>query len=170
LSKTTPRTSSGEVIVGSYAQLADALLGGTTGLCLLDGSLKPLGHTGTVKPAQVAPWLHTLGWDSSAQRSAHAQTRQAGEWLTAIALEDSAGELIAVLCVQQRPEDDGEPSARYARSVMQRLKPCIECLQRELASAPREDRDHRTGSRHQPRPRPRHDSAADGARLPLRAR
>ncbi|HYL71756.1 MAG TPA: bifunctional diguanylate cyclase/phosphodiesterase, partial [Candidatus Dormibacteraeota bacterium] len=61
-----------------------------------------------------------------------------GQWLTALALEEAHGELLAVLCVMQSPEDAEPPSARYARSVLLRLKPCLECLQRELANAPSE--------------------------------
>jgi diguanylate cyclase (GGDEF)-like protein len=144
LSKATALTPPGESVIGSYAQLAEALLGGTSGLCLLDGSLKPLGYTGQLSPQAVTTLVRSLGWDTQAPRTAHAVARRGGQWLTAVALEESDGGLLAVLCVQQQAEDADVPSARYARSVVQRLKPCLDCLQRELANAPPEHSKLRT--------------------------
>jgi diguanylate cyclase (GGDEF)-like protein len=109
----------------SYAQLACQLLQGVTGICLLDGRLALRGQSGSVDLEATTQSLRALGWNGSAQRSATAIAQSGGSWLTAIPLEQN-GALLGVFCLYQ-PQADAEASAL-------RLKPLLECVNRELAA------------------------------------
>jgi len=128
---TTPE--SGPLLAQSYGELVGALLPGTVGVCLFDGELEALGHTGNVAPDPLAGWLRTQRWTASPGAVATAAVRMAKHWVTVIALRQEQS-LLGVLCVIQPAERAEPPPPGHARAVLQRLKACIECLWRELAA------------------------------------
>lgn len=130
-----PPPPAGNAIFDSYVQLAGSLLGNLSGLCLLDAGLKPLGHTQTVKPAVVAAWLHSRGWDGELNRVADGMADGAGQWLTAIPVEQTDGTLLGVFCARQAVNTAPADALRHAAQVARMLKPLVDCVHRELAAA-----------------------------------
>jgi diguanylate cyclase (GGDEF)-like protein len=120
----------------SYVDLTQALLGGVTGLCLLDGDLDCVGQHGRINADALGPWLRGLGWGGKEPVSRRPCTnRQAsGRWATALPLETSENELLGVMCLEQTAAGK-EPPARHAALLAQKLKPVLDCLYRELAAS-----------------------------------
>jgi diguanylate cyclase (GGDEF)-like protein len=119
----------------SYAQLAQTLLDDVSGVCLLDGKLQSRGHTGATAPEPIARSLRALGWHGSEARAALALAQGQGQYLTAVPLQQDDGVLLGVFCVRRALRSDAAPSPQQAASDAARLKPLLECVQRELAAA-----------------------------------
>ena len=119
----------------SYAQLAHTLLNDVSGVCLLDGKLRSCGHSGALSPEPIARSLRELGWQGSEARTALALVQGQGRYLTAVPLQQDDGVLLGVFCIQRALGSDAAPSAQQAASDAARLKPLLECVQRELAAA-----------------------------------
>ncbi|HTX05197.1 MAG TPA: GGDEF domain-containing protein [Steroidobacteraceae bacterium] len=130
----SPATSADQML-DSYVELTRALLGGVTGLCLLDPHLDCLGQRGRVAGEALSGWLRELGWVDKEPLSRRACTRRerSGRWVTALPLETSENELLGVLCVEQTAEGEA-PAARHGPLLAQKLRPVLDCLHRELAA------------------------------------
>ncbi len=125
-------SGSGSSLAQSYGELAGALLPDTVGVCLFDGDLDLLGSTGSAEPGTLGSWLRAQQWPVVAGRVAAASVRMAKYWVTVIALWQER-RLLGVFCVIQQSERSEPPPQGYSRQVLRRLKPCIDCLHRELA-------------------------------------
>ena len=125
-----------EEMFDSYVQLTEALLGGVTGVCLLDARLECVGRSGRVGVEEVILWLRGLGW-AEADRGAIqpcAARRNGGGWMTALPLETADDQLLGVFCIEQPGEGPQPPGPRHASLVAQKLKSVVDCLHRELAA------------------------------------
>jgi len=121
-----------DAMFASYVQLATNLLKDVSAVCLLDGKLRVRGRSGELDTRAVAQSLRALGWCNTMQRTPTALARRDGACLSAIPLEQSDGSLLGVFCVRL-------PVAAAAGSA-QRLKPLLDCVRRELATAVPDDR------------------------------
>ena len=138
MTESAPNSSANEALFGSYTQLTETLCEGVIGTCLLDGDLRALASIGKLSGPQVRDWLSSLGWNKKAQREPATSTPAAGLWLLAIPVQKSDGELLGVWCMLQRPHDADASSSSRLRGALQRLKPVLDSLHRELsAAAPR---------------------------------
>jgi diguanylate cyclase (GGDEF)-like protein len=135
-----------ERMFGSYVELTRALLGGETGLCLLDGRLECVGQSAPLSVEALRPWLRGLGWinKNPLPRRPCAVRQSSGRWVTALALETSDHELLGVLCVEQPAAGELPPGPRHAPALAQKLKPVLDCLYRELAARQPESRKLQT--------------------------
>lgn len=141
MTESAPNSAASEALFSSYTQLTETLCVGVVGTCLLDGELKVRASVGPVDGPQISDWLTTLGWKKKEQREPASSTPFAGLWLIAIPVQQSDGELLGVWCMLQRPRDPDTSSTRRQRGAMQRLKPVLDSLHRELsAAAPRRAR------------------------------
>ncbi len=124
-------------IFDSYVQLTEALLGSAIGLCLLDAKLGCVGQSGCVSVEELSRWLRGLGWvgKDPVSREPCAVRQNSGRWLTALPLETSDDQLLGVFCVEQAAQGSGPPGARHASLLTQKLKPVLDCLQRELVAS-----------------------------------
>lgn len=117
----------------SYAQLAHNLLDDLSAVCLLDGALHCCGQDGTLELEGIRKSLRSAGWDGSTPRVPVALPQSQEQCLIAIPLEHSDGTLLGVFCIQQ-PLSQGA-SAPPPAQIAGRLKPLLDCVQRELAAA-----------------------------------
>jgi diguanylate cyclase (GGDEF)-like protein len=115
----------------SFAELANSLLPDVSGACLFDSKLRLLGYTDGLNPDVVAPMLRAMGWTAQIPRHATALNHPALAIITAMPVEQSDGTLLGVFCVAQRSSAPAECAVR--------LKPLLDCVRRELASAQPED-------------------------------
>jgi diguanylate cyclase (GGDEF)-like protein len=127
---------SGDAMFNSYSQLAGSLLGDLSGLCLLGPELQPLGHTPSLPPAPVAAWLTSLGWHGEMERVATGCANGAGQWLSAIPVEQTDGLLLGVFCVRQALKSPPADARRHAAQIARTLKPLLDCVHREMSAAP----------------------------------
>src|SRR5579872_2453934 len=111
----------------SYAELANRLLPDISGVCLFDSRLRALGHTGDLNADTLAQALRSMGWAAPMPRRAAALAHPALATVTAIPVEQSDGALLGIFCVEQRSSAPAECAVR--------LKPLLDCVRRELASA-----------------------------------
>ena len=127
----------GDRMFDSYVQLTEALLGGASGVCLLDAQLESVGQSGRVSVEETIRWLRGLGWAGTASVVIQpCATRQSGgSWMTALPLETSDDHLMGVFCIQQPAEGQQSPGPRHALLLAQKLKPVLDCLHRELAAS-----------------------------------
>ena len=119
----------------SYLQLSTSLLKDFSGLCLMGADLKSRGHSRGMDPPAIARWLNSQGWDSGRERAPASLPRGPGEWLTALPLQQSDGQLLGVFCVSQTLATAPAQPSRHALAVAQQLKPVLECVHREFAAA-----------------------------------
>jgi diguanylate cyclase (GGDEF)-like protein len=119
----------------SYAQLAQKLLEDVSGVCLLDGKLLSRGHSTSMQPAQIAQALREQGWEGTAARGPLILRQTPGLTLTAIAVESTDGALLGAFCVQRVVTATAAPAKWQAAHDVTRLKPLLDCMQRELAAA-----------------------------------
>ena len=119
----------------SYVQLAEGLLGELSGICLLDGRGRVRGSKGAVAVSALARWIDSLGWNGPGARVPSAVSLGAGQWMTAIALEQTDSTLLGAFCVQQSMPYLPSPPARHATEIARRLKPLLDCVYRDLAAA-----------------------------------
>jgi diguanylate cyclase (GGDEF)-like protein len=128
----------GEALFNSYTQLTETLCDHLIGTCLLDGDLKVIGSNGKSKGPEVREWLSSLDWKEKSQREPATSSPAPREWLIAIPIQHSDGELLGVWCVLQQLESI---NGTHTRRTLQRLKPVLDSLHRELsAAAPRKAR------------------------------
>jgi diguanylate cyclase (GGDEF)-like protein len=122
-------------IFTSYVALANGLVGDLTGICLLDGSLRPRGQHGELNGQAATKWIRSLGWTELNETAPMASAFDSHQWWTGIPLEQSDGTLIGVFCVSQRiPSAPTQPS-RFAADLALRLKPLLDCIHRDLVAA-----------------------------------
>lgn len=120
----------------SYAQLTENLCEQVIGICLLRGDLSARGCKGTVDPDAVRNWLKTLGWEKKATRQAASFAPITSQSLTAIPVQTSDGDLFGVWCIVQQTDRANKHSLTAStRDVLQRLKPVLDSLHRELSAA-----------------------------------
>ncbi len=131
-------------LIDSYAQLAHALLGEVTGVCLLDAKLHPLGCSGSASDLRIAAWLKSLRWDQPGRKVTSAIAVRGTQWLSAIPITNADGARLGVLCVQQPQPGPRKPDRAYLESQLARLAPALDCLRRELDVGPRERTKIRT--------------------------
>jgi diguanylate cyclase (GGDEF)-like protein len=122
-------------IFTSYVALANGLVGDLTGICLLDGSLKPRGAHGALAGDRVAKWIHSLRWSESHHAAPTASECGSHEWWIGIPLEQSDGSLLGVFCVSQSAGTPPTQPSRFAADLALRLKPLLDCIHRDLANA-----------------------------------
>jgi diguanylate cyclase (GGDEF)-like protein len=119
----------------SYAQLAHTLLEDVRGVCLLDSKLRSCGQNGDSKPEPIAQSLRALGWNDSEVHAPVALAQDQGQYLTAVPLQRDDGALLGVFCIQRALSNGAVPGAQEAARDAARLKPLLDCVQRELAAA-----------------------------------
>jgi len=127
------RAPAADAMFVSYAQLAHNLFDDLTAVCLLDGALHCRGQDGTLELEGIQKSLRSAGWDGSTPRAPVALPQRHEQCLTAIPLEHTDGTLLGVFCIQQ-PQSEGA-SAQQPAQIAGRLKPLLDCVQRELAAA-----------------------------------
>jgi diguanylate cyclase (GGDEF)-like protein len=138
---TASSSAADDSLFNSYAQLTENLCENVAGTCLLDGELSVRGSKGHLNAARANEWLASLGWRQKGHRDPVTSSPGAGQLLIAIPLQQTDGELLGVLCVLQRGQAQETGAASHARFVVQRLKPVLDSLHRELsAAAPRRAR------------------------------
>lgn len=117
----------------SYVKLTEALLGGLTGLCLLDRDLECVGQHGDIGVEEVRHWLQRLEWPEkeSLWRRPCSVRQSSRRWVTALPLETSEGELLGAMAVEQGA---GEAPEQRAALLARKLKPVLDSLYRELAA------------------------------------
>jgi diguanylate cyclase (GGDEF)-like protein len=130
-----------DALFNSYTQLTETLCEQVIGTCLLDGELQVRGSGGALAGSQLGEWLGSLGWKKRAQREPATSTPAAGQWLIAIPVQQGDGELLGVWCMLQQLQASSAGANSGPRVALQRLKPVLDSLRRELsAAAPRKDR------------------------------
>ena len=104
-------------IFASYVALANGLVGGLTGICLLDRELEVRGQHGELSGELVAKWIRSLGWTESHEAAPVASKRGSHQWWTGMPLGQTDGSLLGVFCVsQQIAEAPTQPSNRTIRN------------------------------------------------------
>ena len=126
-------TASADSMFASYAQLTKALLPDARGIALLDASLAAVGQTGTAEPKALAAWLHSLHWSERVTRAPTCGALRKGTSVTAIPVERTDGTLLGVLCIEE--SSAANPTAKGSRILLQKLRPVLDSLHRELAAA-----------------------------------
>lgn len=119
----------------SYAQLATSLLKDFSGLCILGGDLKSRGQSRNMQAEAISRWLGSLGWEAESTRNPVIMKVDAGDWLTALPLQQSDGALLGVFCVRQSLSAPPAQPSRHAEAVAKQLRPLLDCVHRELAAA-----------------------------------
>jgi diguanylate cyclase (GGDEF)-like protein len=140
--RTAPDTAVADGLFDSYAQLTENLCDQVIGVCLLREDLSVRSHKGTLNADSVGTWLKSLHWDLKSQRVPAKFAPISSQWLTAIPVQTSDGELLGVWCVVQQVTGGGpDGTGSTSRQVLQRLKPVLDSLHRELtAAAPQRSR------------------------------
>jgi diguanylate cyclase (GGDEF)-like protein len=119
----------------SYAALALGLIADLSGICLLDGVLKPWGEFGDLHAAACTRWLEAMGLRESPERAPTASAHSPVQWWTAVPLEESDGMLLGVFCVSQHQSTPPTQPSLYASQLANRLKPLLDCVYRDLIAA-----------------------------------
>lgn len=120
-------------IFDAYAALAKSLVPGVSWICVFDGQLRLQGRSDGAAAAPTAAWIKGLDWPKSQNRRPAA--RQMGaqtQWL-ALPLEASDGALIGVFCACVALSAHSEKGENGA--TINRLKPLLDCIHRDLAAA-----------------------------------
>jgi diguanylate cyclase (GGDEF)-like protein len=122
-------------IFGAYDALARSLVPELSWICLFDGQLKLRGQSHGGGADSMSSWLKSLNWPKSRERTQ--VSRPAGlhsQWL-AVPLETSDGDLLGIFCACL-PYLDQDPAAKSeTAATAKRLKPLLDCIHRDLASA-----------------------------------
>jgi hypothetical protein len=125
---TRPGVAEAASLLDSYAQLAGSLLKNFSGLCLLDGELKPRGQSAGVDAMAIVHWLSSLHWDDTGNRASEGFAYGRGQWLSAVPLEQSDGMLLGVFCIQQSLSHPPMQPSRHASAIATQLRPLLDCL------------------------------------------
>jgi diguanylate cyclase (GGDEF)-like protein len=125
-------------LVPTYYELVQSLVSGCIGVCLLDSELASQGFGGRFDPENFASWLRTRGWKEGKAVGSHAARLRGSAVLeVALPLVDSAGKMIAALCIATENSPAGAVADNPGKALRQRLKPALDCLHRELGAAMR---------------------------------
>jgi diguanylate cyclase (GGDEF)-like protein len=135
VSNATASAGRGDPLFTSYVALANGLVGDLTGIVLLDGLLKPRGESGELNAAALSAWAGSLRWTELHDRAAAAHTFGAQHWWVAIPIQQSDGVLLGAFCVSRRVAAAPTQPSRFAAELALRLKPLLDCVHRDLASA-----------------------------------
>jgi diguanylate cyclase (GGDEF)-like protein len=119
----------------SYTALTLSLAADLTGICLLDEGLKSWGEFGDLRAAVTTSWIRSLDLLNSSKRMPISACPGAGQWWTAIPLEESDGVLVGVFCVSGPGPRNGERPAHHAAQLAKRLKPLLGCVHRDMRAA-----------------------------------
>jgi diguanylate cyclase (GGDEF)-like protein len=122
-------------IFNSYVALANALVGDLTGLCVVNAALQPWGQSGDLQGPDILAWLQSQNWQAFQDQSPATRAAPAGQWWTAMPIEHPGGALLGVFCASQRPATAPAPPAATAVQLAARLKPLLDCVQRDLLAA-----------------------------------
>ena len=122
-------------LLTSYAQLAQGLIGQSTRICLFDAQLRPRGHSPRLDFRWVERWVKTLRWIDASGRAPAAISPRPGKWLTAIPLEQSDGALLGAFCILEPRQETPTLPSDYAADMRCKLKPLLDCVQREMVAA-----------------------------------
>jgi diguanylate cyclase (GGDEF)-like protein len=121
----------------SYVALANGLLADSTGIGLLDASLKPRGQSGEMETGLLSTWVQSLGWTNPQERVPTAHAVEPLHWWIVMPVQQSDGALLGVFCVSRRVDIIPPEPARWAAEIAVRMKPLLDCVHRDLAAAKR---------------------------------
>jgi diguanylate cyclase (GGDEF)-like protein len=121
----------------SYVALANGLLADSTGIGLLDASLKPRGQFGEMDTGLLSTWVRSLGWTALKERVPTAHAVDPLNWWIVMPIQQSDGTLLGVFCVGRRVDLIPTEPARWAAEIAARMQPLLDCVQRDLAAASR---------------------------------
>ena len=119
----------------SYVPLAIGLVGDLTGICLLDGSLRPRGKYGELAGGATTKWIRSLEWSELNEPVPTASGFGSDQWWTGIPLKRSDGTLIGVFCGSQSVASAPAQPSRFAADLALRLKPLLDCIHRDLTAS-----------------------------------
>jgi diguanylate cyclase (GGDEF)-like protein len=122
-------------IFKSYVALAQGLVADLTGVCLLDGSLRSRGQQGDLTGELAASWIGSLKWTEPHAAEPTATAHAPGQWWIAMPLEQIDGTLLGVFCVSQQLATPPTQPARLAAALALRVKPLLDCVHKDLATA-----------------------------------
>jgi diguanylate cyclase (GGDEF)-like protein len=122
-------------IFKSYVALARGLVADLTGACLLDSSLRSRGEHGDLSGSQLAAWIGSLKWSEPHAAEPTASARGSGHWWIALPLEQSDGTLLGIFAVSQSLAKPPTQPARLASALALRIKPLLDCIHKDLATA-----------------------------------
>jgi diguanylate cyclase (GGDEF)-like protein len=129
-------------LFSSYAQLTQNLCEHVTGVCLLNANLSVRGVRGQLEPDSFRGWVGALEWGQHVKGVPRAKNIAKNHWLTAIPIQHTDGQLLAVLGVLQRTNEPAVTEVSHTRALLQRLQPVMDSLYRELsAAAPKSSRN-----------------------------
>jgi len=122
-------------IFTSYAALAIALIGDIKGACLLDPALRRSGEFGDLTAAAAARWIRSLRSTSDPAAPLQIADQSAGRQFTAIPLSLADGTLLGTFCINQVSTLIPSEGPSGAIALTRRLKPLLDCIQRDLRTA-----------------------------------
>jgi diguanylate cyclase (GGDEF)-like protein len=120
-------------IFGAYDALARSLVPELSWSCLFDGQLKLRGQSLGAAADSMSSWLKTLNWPNSRERAQISRPVGSQSQCVAVPLETSDGDLLGVFCACLANSDRAPLSETAA--IAKRLKPLLDCIHRDLASA-----------------------------------
>jgi diguanylate cyclase (GGDEF)-like protein len=127
-----------EAVLSSYFELVQSLVKGCTALQVVDAELEPCGARGVAPTEGLRDWLRKSNFSATAAASPDlARTDPGGGVEVALALLDSANNLLAAVGITVTAEGTLALGTAPARALRQRLKPVLDCLHREIGSAVR---------------------------------
>lgn len=125
-------------LLTSYHELIGSLLPGCLGVGILDRDLAACGSRGAFDSLDFSAWMREQKWDMASCAERHgARRRGRGEFEIALALVDSTHKLIAVVGIALSESQARALGSEPGKALRRRLKPVLDCLHRELASAAR---------------------------------
>lgn len=114
----------------SYDQLTRALLEAVTGVCLLNSRLSADGESGDLHSQTILTALTRLNSNDQPWRAVCFE-QGVSRRLTVLPLYDS-GTLLGALCIQQSAGPVRASPSQHLAVLEHRLRPALNCLQREL--------------------------------------
>ena len=120
-------------IVGAYGALAKSLVPELSWIRVYDENLKLWGHSEGAPVDPMIGWIQTLDWQKSRKRQPVKRLTDAHTQWLAVPLETSEGALLGVFgaCLPYSASTSSSPGSATARQ----LKPLLDCIHRDLASA-----------------------------------
>jgi len=127
-----------DAILSSYLELIESLTEGCLGVGVLDGELDNCRSRGAFDSTSCVRWLREQGWEKKAGAAGQlARMPRRGQFEVALALSESNGKLLAIVGVTLTEKGAKALGTKPGAMLRQRLKPALDCLHRELASASR---------------------------------